>query len=195
MKPGLYLCAAAALAMVACERKPAEMQGDHGKASKLASEAAKDAFQRLSGELATAIADGGPPAAIAVCSEKAPGIISGTAKDRKVEMIRLSDRPRNPAHAASGKDLDAMQSFRAALKTAGGPKPVTHEEADGSVTVRLPITISQPLCLQCHGSENDISAETKAALLKIYPQDKATGYQLDDLRGIWRIRVPKDSAP
>jgi hypothetical protein len=110
-------------------------------------------------------------------------------------MIRLSDRPRNPAHAASGKDLDAMQSFRAALKTAGGPKPVTHEEADGSVTVRLPITISQPLCLQCHGSENDISAETKAALLKIYPQDKATGYQLDDLRGIWRIRVPKDSAP
>jgi hypothetical protein len=57
MKPGLYLCAAAALAMVACERKPAETQGDHGPAAKLAGEAAKDAFQRLSGELATAIAD------------------------------------------------------------------------------------------------------------------------------------------
>jgi hypothetical protein len=190
-----YLTAAAALAMVACERKPPETRMDHGKAVEVAREAAKDAFQRLSGELATAIADGGPPAAIGVCSEKAPGIIASTANDRKVEMTRLSDRPRNPAHAATAQDLDALQTFREAMKSAAGPKPLTHDETDGSVTVRLPITLSQPLCLQCHGSDADITPETRAAVLAKYPEDRATGYQLDDLRGIWRIRIPKGSAP
>jgi hypothetical protein len=61
--------------------------------------------------------------------------------------------------------------------------------------VRLPIIVSQPLCLQCHGSESDIAAETREAILAIYPDDKATGYRLNDLRGIWRIILSPEPPP
>ena len=59
--------------------------------------------------------------------------------------------------------------------------------------MRLPIPLSQPLCLQCHGGDEDIAPGTREAILAKYPQDKATGYQLNDLRGIWRIRVSANS--
>ena len=45
-----------------------------------------------------------------------------------------------------------------------------------------------PPCLQCHGTPNqDIAPETLAAIQKLYPDDKATGFKLGDLRGLWRV--------
>jgi hypothetical protein len=105
-------------------------------------------------------------------------------------MVRLSDRPRNPSQAAQGADLAAIETFRAAIQRGEAPAPLDEAMADGSTVLRLPITVSQPLCLQCHGSAGDVAAETRKAILDIYPNDKATGYALNDLRGIWRITVP-----
>jgi len=43
--------------------------------------------------------------------------------------------------------------------------------------------------LQCHGEPGkDIQAENLTLLHQVYPDDKATGYKLGDLRGIWRVR-------
>ncbi len=48
--------------------------------------------------------------------------------------------------------------------------------------------LGNPLCLQCHGTPNqDIAPETLAAIQKLYPGDKATGFKLGDLRGLWRV--------
>jgi hypothetical protein len=104
-------------------------------------------------------------------------------------MVRLSDRPRNPSQAAQGADLAAIETFRAAIQRGEAPAPLDEAMADSSTVLRLPITVSQPLCLQCHGSEREIAAATRKAILDIYPNDKATGYALNDLRGIWRITV------
>ncbi|MCB1147042.1 MAG: hypothetical protein KDK38_09595, partial [Leptospiraceae bacterium] len=49
--------------------------------------------------------------------------------------------------------------------------------------VHMPIKIASPLRLACHGTSAEIQAETKAALAKAYPNDRATGYALGDLRG------------
>ena len=151
--------------------------------------AAQDAFNRLSGELAKAISDGGPVAAIPVCSVKARQLVADVSVARNVGMVRLSDRPRNPEQAAAGADLAAIESFREAMNRGETPQPDTLEMNDGSSVVRLPITVSQPLCLQCHGGPGDIAPETREAILAVYPDDKATGYRLNDLRGIWRITV------
>jgi hypothetical protein len=159
------------------------------EAVRQAREAAQDAFTRLSGELAKAIADGGPVAAIPVCSDKAGSLVADVASGRKVGMVRLSDRPRNPEQVAGGADLAAIESFRGTIQRGDLPHPVTDELEDGSTVVRLPITVNQPLCLQCHGSESDIAPDTRKAILAVYPDDKATGYKLNDLRGIWRIGV------
>jgi hypothetical protein len=176
--------------------KPTEVRkATPEETTEIARAAAQEAFQALSAELAKAMADGGPVSAIPVCSNKAGSIIQQVASKRKLEMIRLSDKPRNVAQQAQGTDLEAIEAFRNALKNGGVMKPQMESLADGSVVVRAPIVISAPLCLQCHGGESDIAPATRKAILGIYPADKATGYQLNDLRGIWRIKVPAGSTP
>jgi len=188
MKATLILLA---LILVSCEKQEPVSHIPREQAVDLAREAAQDAFQQLSAELAKAIEDGGTEAAIPVCSTKAEGLVSDVAATRKLTMIRLSDRPRNPKQAAGVEDLAAMENFRAAMKQGEAPSPAVQEMTDGSTVVRLPIILSQPLCLQCHGSADDIAPQTRSAILATYPEDKATGYQLNDLRGIWRIGVSK----
>lgn len=160
------------------------------EALQVARDAAQEAFQQLSGELAQAIQAGGTVAAIPVCDSKAESLVSQIAVERNLSMIRLSDRPRNPSQAATGADLATIENFRAAILAGRSAVAAVSQEEDGSTLVRMPIVASQPLCLQCHGSETDISAETRAAILASYPNDKATGYRLNELRGIWRIGVP-----
>ncbi|MGL5018303.1 MAG: Tll0287-like domain-containing protein [Luteolibacter sp.] len=187
-----WLAAGMALAMVSCETKepvPPE------QAQTIAREAAQEAFQQLTAELAKAIESGGPVAAIPVCSTKAQSLVSEVSCRRNVAMIRLSDRPRNPRQAAEGADLAAMTKFRDAIKRGQAATPLVEDSTAGATVVRLPVIASQPLCLKCHGSAEDIAPETRAAILAVYPDDKATGYQLNDLRGIWRITVSPQPPP
>ena len=50
-----------------------------------------------------------------------------------------------------------------------------------------PIIFQAP-CLGCHGDIENISADVKTILNNKYPNDKATGYQMDDLRGAVSIQ-------
>lgn len=187
-----WLAAGMAFALAACESKEPVTRE---QAQTIAREAAQEAFQQLSAELAKAIESGGPVAAIPVCSTKAQSLVSEVSARRNVAMIRLSDRPRNPRQAAEGADLAAITSFRDAIKRGEAATPLVENSTSGATVVRLPIIASQPLCLKCHGSAEDIAPETRAAILAIYPDDKAAGYQLNDLRGIWRITVSPESSP
>lgn len=146
--------------------------------------AAQAAFQRLSGELAGAIAEGGPTHAIPLCSDKAGSLTAEVASTHELTMVRLSDRPRNPGQRAGGEDLAALESMR------NSPGPRVEWRDDGGAVVRLPIVLDNPLCLKCHGGDDDIAPDTRRQLAELYPADKATGYELGDLRGIWRIEVP-----
>jgi hypothetical protein len=183
------------IALAACGKREPASHIPHEEAVKLAREAAQDAFTQLSGELAKAIESGGPVAAIPICSEKAGPLVAEVASRRQLGLRRLSDRPRNPQQMAGGKDLATIESFRAAIQNGTAPEPAVEEMTDGSTLVRLPIIASQPLCLQCHGTEADISEETRATIRKLYPDDQATGYRLNDLRGIWQVTLGPEVVP
>jgi len=46
----------------------------------------------------------------------------------------------------------------------------------------------QPLCLTCHGQpEKELTFQTDSLIHTLYPKDKATGYQTNQVRGLWRI--------
>lgn len=187
-----YLAASLLCCLPACERHERQTTASHGEIVDLAREAALETFAMLSAELAAAIADGGPVAAIPVCAQRAGEITSEVAEKRNLGIVRLSDRPRNPAQEAQGDDLAVIDEFRAQMDAGNEPAPHVGEAADGGAVVRLPIVISQPLCLQCHGGENEIAGATSEAILKSYPDDRARGYMLNDLRGIWKITIPAD---
>ncbi|MFM2243068.1 MAG: hypothetical protein RLZ97_1923 [Verrucomicrobiota bacterium] len=185
------MSAGLALSWVSCERH--EAVRTPGVAAPTPTERAKvaamAAFETLSGELSKAMTAGGPVAAIAVCSEMALPLTVEVGGEHGVVLTRLSDRPRRPGQDASGADAAALTAFREAIKAGEAPSPQHEEMPDGSTVVRLPIVISQPVCLQCHGGD-EVAAETRAKLQDLYPDDQATGYKLGELRGLWRVEVP-----
>ena len=64
---------------------------------------------------------------------------------------------------------------------------VIDEEGVKNVRYMKPIILQAP-CLGCHGPVENIEPEVKAILNNKYPDDKATGYQMDDLRGAVSIQ-------
>lgn len=150
-----------------------------------------EAFAKLSGALGKAIGDSGPAGALSVCSEKAPQIAKEVAAAHGVTLRRATNKQRNPKNAADDVEKAALEIFAAALAKREAPMSKTITNVDGSTSFIAPIVLGNPLCLQCHGTPGkDIAPETLAAIKKLYPNDKATGYQLGDLRGLWRITFP-----
>jgi hypothetical protein len=147
-----------------------------------------EAFAKLSGALGEAIAKGGPASALSVCSEKAPQIAKEVAAAHGVTLRRATHKQRNPNNAADEVEKAVLQAFGAALAKKEALKAQVITNADGSRAFLATIVLGNPLCLQCHGTPNqDIAPETLAAIQKLYPDDKATGFKLGDLRGLWRI--------
>ncbi len=150
-----------------------------------------EAFAKLSGALGETISKSGTAGALSVCSEKAPQIAKEVAAAHGVTLRRATHKPRNPKNASDEIEKAAMEAFLAALANKEAPTPQVITNADGSRAFLAPIVLGNPLCLQCHGTPGkDIAPETLAAIQKLYPDDQATGFQLGDLRGLWRITFP-----
>lgn len=153
-----------------------------------------EAFGQLSATLAEAIAKDGPAKALSVCSERAPQITAEVSKSHGVTLRRASDKPRNPKNKPTVFEQAFLTAFAKALAAQEAPKPQTLTNPDGSISYFAPIVLGNPLCLKCHGSpEKDIAAETLTAIRTSYPDDKATGYQLGQLRGLWHVIFPAKS--
>ena len=154
-----------------------------------------EAFGRLSGALAEAISRGGPESALPVCSEKAPAIAREVAERHGVTLRRATLRARNPKNRADDGERAVLESFAAALEKGEVPQPRVVGHADGSRSFYAPIVLQNALCLQCHGTpEKELAPATLEAIRKLYPDDEATGYSLGELRGLWKVTFPADSA-
>ncbi|MCZ7615455.1 MAG: DUF3365 domain-containing protein [Ignavibacteriaceae bacterium] len=57
------------------------------------------------------------------------------------------------------------------------------EEGEFKYLRYLKPILVQAECLNCHGSENDISPEVEQLINQEYPNDNAVGYKIGDLRG------------
>ena len=146
-----------------------------------------EASGKLLAALTAAIAEGGSSAAIGVCSEKAPEITGAVGKANQVVLRRITEKPRRPANAASEAERRILAAFAADIKDGRTPAPRMVEDASGKAFY-APIVIPGALCLQCHGDpDRDIAPGTLAAIRKLYPEDKATGYKAAELRGAWKV--------
>jgi len=159
-----------------------------------AQQMAKETFASLSGRLTEVIAGDGVIAAIEVCSVEAMPLTEAVSKQHGAAVRRVSHRPRNPLNRADAADLETIERFQARL-AAGDPVEPEVASEGGMAVVRLPIVLSQPLCLSCHGTPgNELEAATHAVIRDRYPDDAATGFSLGELRGIWRIEMQEVAA-
>lgn len=130
---------------------------------------------------------GGHANAITVCREKAPAMAKGLSEKTGWAIRRVSLKNRNPKAAPDAWEEAVLREFE--QRAAAGQSAATMDkseviEMDGKKVMRymkaLPI---QELCLSCHGKSGNIPADVQAKLKDIYPDDKATGYDLGQIRG------------
>lgn len=132
----------------------------------------------------------GTKEAVTFCNKKAYPITDSMAVAQNATIKRVSDKPRNPNNQANAKELNIIEQFKKAVANNESYEPV-HEVINGTNHVYYPITTNS-MCLQCHGSiEKDIDPLVLNTISKLYPQDKAIGYDVNEVRGIWSISFEK----
>ena len=141
----------------------------------------------LVGALTSALGQGAP-GAIEVCNTMAPALADSLSRDG-VAVGRATRKPRDPKNEASGWQAEALAELERmhADGQALAGKSVARRLPDGRVGYAEPLVI-QELCLACHGEK--LAPEVQAVLAAKYPNDRATGYKLGDLRGVAWAELP-----
>jgi hypothetical protein len=157
---------------------------------------AKTITQQFAGSLREALTgamqSGGPLNALQVCNIEAMPITQGISDEKSADVSRVSLKNRNPDNTPSDWQRIVLQDFD--KRAAAGESIETmasHEfvETDGNTQLRFMKALpTGGACLVCHGQELDKDLQTK--IKQLYPDDKATGYNLGEVRGA--IVVVKD---
>jgi hypothetical protein len=123
-----------------------------------------------------------PATAIGVCRTEAPQIAAAAAGPG-VGLGRSSHRLRNPANAPAPWMREIIDGY---LADPADRAPRTVRLGDGRYGYAEPI-VMQPLCTVCHGST--IDPELGRSIAALYPDDRATGFEVGDLRGIFWVTL------
>jgi len=120
------------------------------------------------------------------CSANALNItdsISGLG-DFKISRVALKNR--NPNNKLNEQEKKLFAEIESAHIKGEDVKGELIEESGHEVYYK-PIFV-KGLCLACHGSEEQIGEDNLRIITDLYPSDKATGFEMGDLRGFWKIQ-------
>jgi len=153
----------------------------------------------MPGKLKTLLVDeittNGPIKAIEMCSTLAPAMAKTASQKTGWNIKRVSLKNRNPEAKADKWEANAINGFEKelaantdALMEKGEIVKINKKQyfryAKGLKTVKE--------CLLCHGKAENISPEVNAKLKELYPKDLATGYEINQVRGIVSVIRPID---
>lgn len=150
--------------------------------------------KELQSELKAAIQSGGFEEAVKVCNLRAAPIakIIANSTNKKVVIKRTSNKYRNPMNAPDKFEKKALAYFEG-LQESGKPLPDYYIQKLGSGSSMV-FNYYKPMktgnnCLICHGDPQNIKPDILNSISKLYPNDKATGYKVNDFRGLIRITI------
>lgn len=140
----------------------------------------------LGKNLMTTIQDKGTLAALNFCNQNAYPLTDSMSVKFNAIIKRVSDKPRNQKNKASQKELDVIHQYKQLVSEKATINPII-EKSGNDIQFYYPI-ITNSMCLQCHGTPNEqIKPITLKKITALYPKDMATGYDVDQVRGIWSI--------
>lgn len=138
--------------------------------------------------LMKAMAAYGTAGAVEFCNVHAIPLTDSMATVHDAKIRRVSDRPRNPANQANETELAYINMLKI-KEEKQETLPPSILIVDGKMTGYYPIQTAR-MCIQCHGTlGTDILPETAERLHLLYPQDKATGYGENQLRGLFVVEM------
>ena len=138
----------------------------------------------LLGNVGKAIQKGGPEYAVEFCNLKASSIIDSLNQIHHCVISRVTDKNRNPENKISGQQEKIIWE----VFMNNSVNDTVLPGRDKNMVYYKSINIAMAACLKCHGNiDNDITPATLEKLQKLYPNDMATGYQINDFRGLWKV--------
>jgi len=127
---------------------------------------------------------GGPMDALNFCSTEAFDLTEGTSKKLPsgVKVKRISTNNRSVVNAPLENEGVILESLEKLQKSGVIlPEYVVEKVNDKTFKYYKPIMIDNAVCLKCHGDLQE--GAMKKAIQERYPDDKALGYKMNDLRG------------
>jgi len=148
-------------------------------------------FGELSAKLQAAMKSGGPTKAITVCKEAAQTTTLKTSNTfADLKLTRVSLKTRNPKNQADDLDQSVLHEWKKQLASGQPlPKPIVKLKDPHTAVYYKPIPVGS-ICLKCHGDPTTFPEELTQQLKQLYPDDQATGYKANDLRGAFRVEFP-----
>ncbi|MDP1540515.1 MAG: DUF3365 domain-containing protein [Moraxellaceae bacterium] len=138
----------------------------------------------LMSALMQAVSKGGHPLGVTTCQVIAPAIAAKYSQDGW-HVGRTSLQVRNANNMPDDWERDVLLQFAEARKQLPDQVPTSVSTlTDDGYRYMRPIVLAQP-CLACHGQA--INEPTQTAISTAYPADKATGYQVGDIRGAFTL--------
>jgi len=174
---------------IQCSEKKNEVSEDQLNAMRTTS---TDFMKELKGILIEQIQTGGVVQAVAVCSDTAQLLTNEFGVERGVFIKRVSIMNRNKNNYPDDFEKRALNRFEL-LKQNNELNNETEyaeiiTEGDYKYLRYLKPILVQAECLNCHGNQTDMMPEVNNLIVQEYPQDKATGYKVGDLRGAVSIK-------
>ena len=142
----------------------------------------------LGKNLMNAISTHGTEYAVSFCSTKAIHLTDSTGNSLNATVRRVSEKNRNPDNKANWNQRKYIEATKLAIEEGKTPNPrLIHL---GNLKVGYYPILTNQMCMQCHGDpKTEISPETLSKINTLYPDDLATGYKPNELRGIWVVTM------
>ncbi len=142
----------------------------------------------LAKNLLEAIDKDGALYALEFCNVRAHPLTDSLARVHHAGIRRVTDRTRNPANKANTMEMTQIALLQSNLAKGENLSPTVTEQS-GKMVGYYPI-VTNAMCLQCHGKPHvDISNATLDKIHALYPDDQATGYGVNELRGLWVVEM------
>jgi hypothetical protein len=150
--------------------------------------AAKAQIMSLAGALTATLKQGikvdGHAASVKLCNLQAPAITKASSAeggDTDWTVSRTSLKLRSPTNAPEGWVEQVMKDFEQRKANGEMASDIAHTEVRDGKFYLIKAIPTKVGCLACHGS--NIADDIKAKLGDLYPNDKAAGFNVGDIRG------------
>ena len=147
--------------------------------------------EKVRGLLLQEIEKGGFSSAVRVCSETAQEISKKFATQTGYYIRRVSLKYRNPRNAPDDYERRKLEEFdrlNREKKLSNEYVEVVNEQGVEYLRYMRPL-VAAPLCMNCHGPKENIPPEVKVIVAEKYPEDRATGFLVGDLRGAISVKI------
>lgn len=144
--------------------------------------------------LSTAMQADGPLKALEVCNVQAGPIADKNSSLSTWNIARTSLKVRNESNTADEWEVSVLQQFEKRKAAGEDLKTMEYSEiipsADKMVYRYMKPIPTAGLCTTCHGVA--LTAEISEKVKLLYPNDRATGFNLGDIRGAFSLEKVKN---